>query len=461
MCKGIIALVGRENVGKSTLFNRLSRSKSALVSDTAGLTRDRQYAHIIICQHECLLIDTGGVTQEKTAINQGINAQINQALLEADLIYFLVSARTEINSIDFDIAHRLRKLEKLVLLVINKSEHLSQAEKLRFYELGLGEPCYIAAEHNIGIEALTALSAKKLKLKAKLTQKSENIGVKKNTELPECAITVAILGKPNVGKSTLINQLLGKERVLTLDIPGTTRDSIYIPFEHGGKNYMLIDTAGIRRKKNVHDKIEVFSIIKALESARKAHAIILLLDAQQGVTDQDLNLFTLAFRQSASIIVCINKWDKLTSEQKHKVQRQLDLKFSFAPDINYHFISALNGLGVGNLYNIIDTAHTHTMANFSTAKLNKILENACTHHPPSFRNGRRIRLKFITQIANHPPTFMIHGNQVSKISKDYQRYLVNFFRPALKLNNTPIILKFKDNTNPFKQQKKTPVKKPF
>ncbi len=453
MCESVIALVGKENVGKSTLFNRLSHSRSALVSDVAGLTRDRQYAHIIICQHKCLLIDTGGITQEKTAINQGINAQISQALLEADLIYFLVSARTEITYIDFDIANRLRKLEKSVLLVVNKSEHLSQAEKLRFYELGLGEPCYVAAEHNIGIDVLSAISAKKLKLKPKLDQKSENINVNKNAKLPECSTMVAILGKPNVGKSTLINQLLGEERVLTFDMPGTTRDSIYIPFERGNKRYMLIDTAGIRRKKNVHDKIEIFSVIKALESTRKAHAIILLLDAEEGVTDQDINLFTLAFKQGGSIIICVNKWDKLISEQKRKVRRQLDLKFSFIFDVNYHFISAISGLGVNDLYGAIDIAYAHTMANFSTPKLNKILESACRHHPPSFRNGRRIRLKFITQIANHPPTFMIHGNQVSKTSKDYQRYLMNFFRPALKLNNTPIVFKFKDSINPFKQQK--------
>ena len=349
----VISLVGRPNVGKSTLFNRLSNSRQALVSDFEGLTRDRQYADVQLDDEtKCSIIDTGGLTNEDSLIDTGIHEQVLSALDESDVIFFIVSNKDGVTSLDLDISSQLRKLRKNIILVCNKAEGLNQVTAAEFFELGLGETVLISAEHNQGISELIEITI------PLLPQNFEN----NKSEVKGIAVTV--LGKPNVGKSTLINRILGEERVLAIDIPGTTRDTIFIPFEREGEQYTLIDTAGIRRKRSVEEKVEKFSIIKAIEALEDSHVVILVLDAHEGVTEQDATLLGMIADKGRALLIVINKWDGLDDYQKSEVKRKLDVKLSFVSYASVHYISALHGSGVGKLFTHIRKSFEHAGAQF-------------------------------------------------------------------------------------------------
>jgi GTP-binding protein len=438
----VISLVGRPNVGKSTLFNRLSKSRQALVSDFEGLTRDRQYATVQLDDDiKCSIIDTGGLTNEDSLIDTGIHEQVLNALNESDVIFFIVSNKDGVTSLDLDISIQLRKLKKNIILVCNKAEGLNQASAAEFFELGLGDPVLISAEHNQGISELIEASI------PLLPQSFDD----NKTEVK--GIAVAVLGRPNVGKSTLINRILGEERVLAIDIPGTTRDTIFIPFEREGEQYTLIDTAGIRRKRSVEEKVEKFSIIKAIDALEDSHVVILVLDAHEGVTEQDATLLGMIADKGRALLIVINKWDGLDNYQKSEVKRKLDVKLSFVSYASVHYISALHGSGVGKLFSPIKKSFEHAGKRFPTSLLNKILEKANQAHQPPPVAGRRPRLKFVNQSDVFPPTLIFHGNHVTNIPNSYERFLKNFFIDALKLSNTPIKLEFKSGDNPFKDKK--------
>jgi len=438
----VISLVGRPNVGKSTLFNRLSKSRQALVSDFEGLTRDRQYATIQLDDKtKCSIIDTGGLTNEDSLIDTGIHEQVLSALDESDLIYLIVSNRDGVTSLDLDISNQLRKLKKNIILVCNKAEGLNQVTAAEFFELGLGKPILISAEHNQGISELIETTI------PLLPQSFED------NKMEVKGIAVAILGRPNVGKSTLINRILGEKRVLAIDIPGTTRDTIFIPFEREGEQYTLIDTAGIRRKRSVEEKVEKFSIIKAIEALEDSHVVILVLDAHEGITEQDATLLGMITDKGRALLIVINKWDGLDEYQKNEVKRKLDVKLSFVSYASIHYISALHGSGVGKLFNTIRKSFEHAGAKFSTSTLNKILEKANNKHQAPVVGGRRPKLKYVHQSDVFPPTLIIHGNHLQNIPKSYEQFLKNFFIDALKLSNTPIKLEFKSGDNPFKDKK--------
>ena len=438
----VISLVGRPNVGKSTLFNRLSNSRQALVSDFEGLTRDRQYTTVQLNDEtKCSIIDTGGLTNEDSLIDTGIHEQVLSALDESDVIFFIVSNKDGVTSLDLDISIQLRKLRKNIILVCNKAEGLNQVTAAEFFELGLGEPILISAEHNQGISELIEASI------PLLPQSFED----NKTEVK--GIAVAVLGRPNVGKSTLINRILGEERVLAIDIPGTTRDTIFIPFEREGEQYTLIDTAGIRRKRSVEEKVEKFSIIKAIDALEDSHVVILVLDAHEGVTEQDATLLGMIADKGRALLIVINKWDGLDNYQKSEVKRKLDVKLSFVSYASVHYISALHGSGVGKLFSPIKKSFEHAGKRFPTSLLNKILEKANQAHQPPPVAGRRPRLKFVNQSDVFPPTLIFHGNHVTNIPNSYERFLKNFFIDALKLSNTPIKLEFKSGDNPFKDKK--------
>jgi len=438
----IISLVGRPNVGKSTLFNRLSNSRQALVSDFEGLTRDRQYANIELDNGiYCSIVDTGGLTNEDSIIDTGIHSQVINALNESDVIYFIVSNKDGVTSLDFDISAQLRKLKKNIILVCNKAEGLNKASASEFYELGLGDPTLISAEHNQGIPDLIEKTIPLL---------PKTIEFKK----PELeGIAVAVLGRPNVGKSTLINRILGEERVMAVDLPGTTRDSIFIPFEREGQQYTLIDTAGIRRKRSVSEKVEIFSIIKAKDAINDSHVVILVLDAHEGVTEQDATLLGLIADKGRALLIVINKWDGLDDYQKSEVKRKLDIKLSFVNYATVHYISALHGSGVGKLFSPIKRSYENAGGRFPTSLLNRILEQANNTHQPPPVAGKRMRLKFVNQSDVFPPTLIFHGNHVQNVPNSYERFLKNFFITALKLTNTPIKIQYKSGDNPFKDKK--------
>ena len=438
----VISLVGRPNVGKSTLFNRLSKSRQALVSDFEGLTRDRQYATIQLDDDiKCSIVDTGGLTNEDSLIDTGIHEQVLSALDESDVIFFIVSNKDGVTSLDLDIASQLRKLRKNIILVCNKAEGLNQVTAAEFFELGLGEPILISAEHNQGISELIEASI------PLLPQSFENNETEVN------GIAVAVLGRPNVGKSTLINRILGEERVIAIDIPGTTRDTIFIPFDREGEQYTLIDTAGIRRKRSVEEKVEKFSIIKAIDALEDSHVVILVLDAHEGVTEQDATLLGMIADKGRALLIVINKWDGLDNYQKSEVKRKLDVKLSFVSYASVHYISALHGSGVGKLFSPIKKSFEHAGKRFPTSLLNKILEKANQAHQPPPVAGRRPRLKFVNQSDVFPPTLIFHGNHVTNIPNSYERFLKNFFIDALKLSNTPIKIEYKSGDNPFKDKK--------
>jgi GTP-binding protein len=438
----VIALVGRPNVGKSTLFNYLTRSREALVADYPGLTRDRQYGRVKRGERDCLVVDTGGITDDLEGIDVFAKKQVEIALQEADVVFFMVDARDGINASDEAIAEMLRKLGKPIVLVVNKIDGIdSHTVTHDFFSLALGEPVPIAASHGRNVHELLGRIDELLPV------------VDDEFEEQDPGIAIAIVGRPNVGKSTLVNRLLGEERVVVFDEAGTTRDSIYIPFERNGQKFTLIDTAGMRRRSKVSLTVEKFSIIKSLQAIEKAHVVIYLIDAREGVTDQDAHILGLVLEAGRALIIGLNKWDGLDAEHRAFVKKQIEMKLTFLDFAEKHPISALHGSGVGKLFDVVHSLYDSAMIDMSTPVLTRILNDAITTHQPPLVGGRRIKLKYAHQGGRNPPVVVIHGVQTDALPGAYKRFLMNYFREQLRLQGTPIRLVFKSPENPFQGQK--------
>jgi len=434
----VIAIVGRPNVGKSTLFNCFTKSRDAIVADQPGLTRDRQYGYGVFEDRSFIVVDTGGIGVEEETLDNLMAKQSWQAINESDVIIFLVDARDGLTAADQIIAKKLRTSNKPILLVMNKIDgldaHVAAAD---FHALGLGEPIAIAAAHRRGINVLLE------KVLVKFPPVEEKIAEEK------AGIKIAIVGKPNVGKSTLVNRLLGEERVVVYDEPGTTRDSIFVHLERRGKHYIIIDTAGVRRRRKVTEAIEKFSVIKALQAIDEANVVVFLIDAREGVAEQDLKLLGHIIDSGKALVIAVNKWDGLAEEEKEWVKRELQRRLIFVNYAKWHFISALHGSGVGNLFASIEQAYSAAMKSVSTSQITRILQQIVAAHPPPLVKGRRIKLRYAHIGGHNPPIIVIHGKQVEALPGSYKRYLENAFRKALQLIGTPIRIELKSGENPF------------
>ncbi|WP_020209406.1 ribosome biogenesis GTPase Der [Gilvimarinus chinensis] len=440
----VIALVGRPNVGKSTMFNRLTRSRDAIVANYAGLTRDRKYGEALIGERRCMLIDTGGISGEEEGIDTVMAGQSLQAIEEANIVLFMVSARDGLTAADHMIAKELRQRGKTTYLVANKIDGMDPDIALApFYELGLGEVFATTATHGRGVKSMmeSVLEA--------IPPAPEEI----EAEAPK-GIKMAIVGRPNVGKSTLVNRMLGEDRVVVYDLPGTTRDSIYIQYERFGKPYTIIDTAGVRRRKNVSLSVEKFSIVKTLQAIDDANVVILVIDASEGVVEQDLHLMGTVIDAGRALVVALNKWDGLEDSHKQYVKNELDRRLRFIDFANIHYISALHGTGVGELYKSIEQAYQSATDKLSTSFLTQILQDAVSEHQPPMINGRRIKLRYAHAGGANPPVIVIHGNQTAKVPAHYERYLEKTYRRALNLRGTPVRIEFRSSDNPFAGRKK-------
>ncbi len=435
----VIALVGRPNVGKSTLFNVLTRSRDALVADEPGLTRDRQYGRGQLGQRPFLVVDTGGLSDDRGGIHSLVTRQAWVALEEADAALFLVDARSGVTAADENIAERLRGSGKRIHLVVNKTDGLDQEiASADFHHLGLTPLWPISASHKRGIRELLR------KVLDELPWGPEDGGDSK-----PAAISIAIVGRPNVGKSTLVNRMLGEERVLAFDRPGTTRDSIFVPFEKGGKAYVLIDTAGIRRRARVSAGLEKFSVIKALQAMENANVVIMVLDARDGVTDQDAHLLGYVLEAGRALVIAANKWDGLEATQRQRVRDEFARRIGFIDFAPVRFISALHGSGVGGLFSVIDHAWESASRRLATSALTRVLEDAVAAHPPPVVRGRRIKLRYAHQGGQNPPIVVIHGSQTEAVPDSYGRYLAKTFRQAFQLDGTPVKVEFRTGGNPY------------
>jgi len=441
----IVALVGRPNVGKSTLFNRLTRSRDALVAEYAGLTRDRKYGEVRHDERRFMIVDTGGISGEEQGIDNEMAEQSRLAMAEADLVLFMVDARDGPLPADFQIAQHLRKSSKDTVLVVNKvdimDENLAVAP---FHEFGMDEVQPLSAEHGRGIREVLDLICEHLPAPDNDEEAQGATGVK-----------IAVVGRPNVGKSTLINRMLGEDRVVVFDEPGTTRDSIYIPYERNGVPYTLIDTAGVRRRKNVKLTVEKFSIVKTLQAIDDANVVILVIDAREGVVDQDLHLLGQVLHSGRALVLAVNKWDGLEADHRDRVKVELERRLRFIDFADFHFISALHGSGVGNLYSSIERANRAATETLSTSQLTRILEDAVREHQPPLVRGRRIKMRYAHLGGHNPPVVVIHGNQVDEVPAHYTKYLEKTFRRVLQLHGTPLKIEFKGGENPFAGKKNT------
>ncbi|MGL5741097.1 MAG: ribosome biogenesis GTPase Der [Legionella sp.] len=437
----MIALVGRPNVGKSTLFNRLTRTQDALVADFPGLTRDRQYGQAQYDDKHFIVVDTGGIGVDDIAVDNLMSKQSEIAINEADIVLFLVDGRAGLTGIDQKIASDLRKLNKEVHLVVNKTEGLDDDIVCAdFQSLGIATIHSISSSHGSGIHSL--LHEILLPFTPQTEKAEENNLIK-----------IAFAGRPNVGKSTLINRILGEERVVVYDMPGTTRDSIAIPFTRDEQNYLLIDTAGVRRKSRIDEKIEKFSVIKTLQAIDESKVCLQLLDAKEGLTEQDMNLLGFIIESGKALVIAVNKWDGLDEEHKEQVKNELSRRLHFASFAKIRFISALHGSGVGGLLKDINEAYASATQSFSTPRLTRLLQDISTKHTPPCVNGRRIKLRYAHLGGHNPPVVVIHGNQLADLPDSYKRYLSNEFIKHLGLIGTPLKLEFKGGTNPFAAKK--------
>ncbi len=443
-----VALVGRPNVGKSTLFNGLTRTRGALVADAPGLTRDRQYGVGKVGDRPYLVVDTGGLNDAREDMQSLVAEQTLLAVSEADVVLLLVDGREGINATDQAIAAQLRPYGKPIFLVVNKMEGQDAALKLGdFHSLGLGQPHAISSAHGQGVPELMGKVLAKLP-KADEETPEENKGVR-----------IAIAGRPNVGKSTLVNRILGEERVLVFDQPGTTRDSIYIPFERKERHYVLIDTAGVRRRGKITETIEKFSVVKTLQAIESAQVVIFVFDAQQGITDQDTHLLGFILDTGRALVIAVNKWDGLTLEERSRIKQEIERKLPFLDFAKMHFISALRGTRVTDLFGSVDKAYAAASKKLSTPELTRILELAIKTHQPPLVHGRRIKLRYAHQGGHNPPLIIIHGNQTESVPESYKRYLASSFREALNLTGTPVRVEFKSSDNPYKDRRNIPTER--
>ncbi|AOS97286.1 GTPase Der [Microbulbifer aggregans] len=440
----VIALVGRPNVGKSTLFNRLTKSRDALVANYAGLTRDRKYGEAEIDGKKMILVDTGGITGGEEGIDAAMAQQSMQAIEEADFVLFLVDCRDGLTPADEMIAEQLRSRSKPTLLVANKVDGVNPDIALApFYELGIGELFPTTATHGRGVRSLMQRVADGLPEQAAAEEEEDEA----------TGIKIAIVGRPNVGKSTLVNRLLGEERVVVYDQPGTTRDSVYINYERDDKPYTLIDTAGIRRRKNIKESVEKFSIVKTLQAVEDANVVVLVIDAKEGLVDQDMHLMGSVIQAGRALVVALNKWDGLDSDHRDFVKTELERRLRFVDFADIHFISALHGTGVGHLYESIEAAYQSATDKLSTNHLTRILQWAVSEHQPPLVHGHRIKLRYAHAGGQNPPVIVIHGNQTEKVPAHYVRYLEKTFRKALELHGTPVKIEFRTGDNPYAGRK--------
>jgi len=443
--KPVIALVGRPNVGKSTLFNRLTRTRDALVADQPGLTRDRQFGEGRLGGREYIVVDTGGLSAQEEGLDSLMANQSWLAVQQADVVLFMVDAREGLTVGDESIGARLRSAGKRVRVVVNKAEGMApELVTAEFHALGLGDPYAISAAHGDGVRALAD------EVLASLPEE----GMPEVDEA-EQGIKIAIVGRPNVGKSTLLNRILGEERVVAYDQPGTTRDAIHVPFERDGQRYTLIDTAGVRRRGRVKETVEKFSIIKTLKAIEDAHVVIMVLDAHEGISEQDAGLLGFVMDAGRALVIAVNKWDGLERDQRDQVRRELEVKLPFADFAKMHFISALHGTAVGDLFGSVRRAYTSAMRKFSTPELTRLLESLVTAHQPPLVRGRRIKLRYAHQGGQNPPLIVIHGNQTERVPDAYRRYLMNAFRKHFHLQGTPVRIEFKTGKNPYEGRRNT------
>ncbi|KGF78561.1 GTP-binding protein Der [Massilia sp. JS1662] len=444
--KPVIALVGRPNVGKSTLFNRMTRSRDALVADLPGLTRDRHYGEGRMGERPFLVIDTGGFEPvAKEGIMHEMALQTRQAVAEADIVMFIVDGRQGLTPHDKTITDFLRKSGRKVMLVVNKSEGMKYTSvTAEFYELGMGDPYVISAAHGDGV--------------LDLVNEAVDEAVKQRPEEPEefdpadYGVKIALVGRPNVGKSTLINTLVGEQRVIAFDMPGTTRDSIEVPFEKGGKHYTLIDTAGIRRRGKVFEAIEKFSVVKTLQSISEANVVVLMLDAQQDISEQDAHIAGFILETGRALVVAVNKWDGLTSDQRDQVKNDIDRKLNFLDFAETKFISALKGTNINQLMKSIDTAYAAATAKLSTPRLTRALQEAVEKQEPKRKGSTRPKMRYAHQGGQNPPIIVIHGNALDGITEPYKRYLEKHFRDTFDLIGTPLRIELKSGKNPFAKE---------
>jgi len=433
----VFTIVGRPNVGKSTLFNFLTRTRDALVADIPGLTRDRQYGLGKVGDRPYVVVDTGGIAESDDPIlREFTEQQVKQAVEEATVVFFIVDANAGLVPADQTIAEQLRPVASKVVVLVNKADRESaDLVQSEFYQLGLGQPMAIAATTGRGIQDVLQFSLNSLP--------------HESAPVSDDSIRIAVIGRPNVGKSTLINRLLGEERVMVLDMPGTTRDSIYIPFEHHGQRYTLIDTAGVRRRARVNDYIEKLSAIKTLQAIKQTHVAIVMFNAREGLGDQDLRLLGYVLEAGKPFLIAINQWDDLDDYQKSQMKQAIDRRLDFVTYARRYYISAKHGTGVGLLYPAINEAYTAAHQKFSTPQLTKTLMQAVQDHQPPLVSGRRIRLRYAHVGSDDPLCFIVHGKQVDDLPGSYQRYLMNYFRERYQLTGVPLQLQFKADRNPY------------
>ncbi len=443
----VVALVGRPNVGKSTLFNRLTRSRDAIVADYEGLTRDRKYGESKIGDRPFIVVDTGGLSGLEQGIDEQMARQSFAAIDESDFILLMVDAKTGLLPADMEIVERIRRSNKQFFLVANKIDGQQESVIADFYGLGVDRVFPITATHGRGVRQLVEM------LEARFPEQEGGL-----EEAGARSRRIAVVGRPNVGKSTLVNRLLGEDRVVVYDHPGTTRDSIEIDYRRENKqgellDYTLIDTAGIRRRKNVSEAVEKFSILKTLQSIADAHVTILVIDARDSLVDQDLHLLSHVVDAGRALVIAVNKWDGLTAETKDGIRQDLERRLAFNDFAEIRFISALHGSGVGDLYAAIDKAHAAATQKLSTNELTKVLEKAVFDHPPPTVSGRRIKLRYAHAGGQNPPVIVIHGNQTHAVPSHYKRYLEKTFRRAFGLYGTPIRVEFRSSENPYAGRK--------
>jgi GTP-binding protein len=440
----VIALVGRPNVGKSTLFNRLTHSRDALVADYPGLTRDRKYGEGRLENRRFIVIDTGGISGEEEGIDSMMAGQSLLAIQEADIVLFVVDSRAGLNPADEMIAKHLRVNNKRTYVIANKIDGTDPDIALApFYELGLGEVFPTTATHGRGVRSLMD------EVLAEIPEMpDENQG-------EATGVKIAIVGRPNVGKSTLVNRMLGEDRVVVYDQPGTTRDSIYINYTRFDQPYTLIDTAGVRRRKNIDLMVEKFSIVKTMQAIADANVVILLMDASEGVVEQDLHLMGTVIEAGRALVIALNKWDGLDDGHKTYVKSEIERRLRFVDFATIHFISALHGTGVGTLYKSVEKAYQSATDKFSTNYLTRILQDATREHQPPMINGRRIKLRYAHPGGHNPPIIVIHGNQTEDVPSHYVRYLEKTYRCVLDLHGTPIKIEFRTSDNPYENRRKT------
>lgn len=445
--KPVVALVGRANVGKSTLFNRMTQSRDAIVADFAGLTRDRHYGNAKQGKHEFIVIDTGGFEPDAdSGIYQEMAKQTRQAVAEADVVIFVVDARAGLSSQDHDIAKFLRRLGKPTVLAANKAEGMTDGTRLaEFFELGLGEVNGVSAAHGQGIRSLVDEALGRL-----------NLPDVDDEDMPEeqGVIKLAVAGRPNVGKSTLINTWLGEERLVAFDMPGTTRDAITVPFERDGQKFELIDTAGLRRKGKVFEAIEKFSVVKTLQAIESANVVLLLLDATQGVTDQDAHIAGYALESGRAMVVAVNKWDAIDSYQREQLQRFIEIRLSFLKFANLHMISATRRQGLGPVWSSIVQAYKAANCKMSTPVLTRLLLEAVQFQAPQRAGMYRPKPRYAHQGGMNPPVIIVHGNSLEHVTDAYRRYLEGRFRKEFNLVGTPMRIEMKTSHNPFSDKAK-------